>query len=779
MQDDVMRIVAAGTFATLVFLMMALVLGPACAQQKDDKLIDHGVPVPLAESRGAVATEDANGHSLAICCSLDMSPRGWIIVTDIDSGESTQVWFPEGVPNGSPYGSVLAKTGKFYTASGRHLLEFDPTTRDWSWHGVPSPKASAYLRIIEAPDGTIWGGDVYRAGLISFDPKTRETKDHGRLDEAQKYLSLLAVDDAGWVYGGIGTQLCNIVAYNPQTGEKIQILDEDQRKVGGASVHRGTDGKVYGQTTLKSGVVNYRLFGGKAEVIEQKDVVAKEPAGDIGWGQKSGTFPDGRKLTRYDLVNRWLDIYDPATKQTKRIEIDYESEGSTIRVITAGPDGKVYGNSAHPSRNFVLDPAEGVPHHRQGAIAVKGYAVQGNYVIGGHYGGGRLYIYDTTKPWHMGAISGTVAGGIGAKPLTKLASTDAGKIDYLSSYDIVLFRADDYGEQIHFDIPAEADGDYYLIIALYKSPGYCTVEFSFDGKAVGEPYEGCAKVVEPGPHQVVGPLSLKAGKHRISVKTIKAESGNPWIGISTIALTQKKPDEAIRKAERPNPYLAAIYAPDINVPWGAAAHPDGNHVMISGKPGYGYIGGGIGIYNIETDEELLLKHEDLIPTHSIMAMAPLDNGDIVCGSSVGGGHGTTAVAKTAVLFILDWKTKKVSWQMPAPLNASEIGLLKKGSDGLIYGVGGGTLFVFDPQKKEVIHTAPLSEYGGRTVNGMACGPDGNIYLVFSKAILRVKPGSFEVEKICDTPANTNAGIAVVSDRVYFAILSHLWSAKTD
>jgi len=772
MQDDMIVIVA-----TMVFLMMTFVLGPVCAQQEDDALIDHGVAVPLAESRGAVATEDANGNSLAICCSLDMSPRGWILVTDIDSEESTQVWYPEGVPNSAPYGSVLAKTGKFYTAASRHLLEFDPTTRDWSWHGVPSPDASAYLRIIEAPDGTIWGGDVYRAGLISFDPDTRETKDHGRLDEAQKYLSSLAVDDSGWLYGGIGTQLGNIVAYNPETGEKIQIPDQDQRKVGSASVYRGTDGKVYGKATLKSGVVNYRLFAGKAEVIEAGDVVAKEPSGDIGWGQKSGTFPDGRKLTRYDLVNRWLDIYDPATKQTKRIEIDYESEGSTIRVITGGPDGKVYGNSAHPSRNFVLDPVEGVPHHREGAIAVKGYAVQGKYVIGGHYGGGRLYIYDTTRPWHMAAISGTVAGGIGAKPLTKLASTDAGKIDYLSSYDIVLFRADDYGGQIHFDIPAEADGDYYLIIALYKSPGYCTVQFSLDGKTVGEPYEGCAKVVEPGPHQVAGPFPLKAGKHRVSVETIKAEAGNPWIGISTIALTQQKPDEAIRKAERANPYLAAVYSPDINVPWGAAAHPDGKHVMISGKPGYGYIGGGIGIYNIETDEELLLKHEDLIPGQSIVAMAPLENGDIVCGTSISGGHGTTAVAKTAVLFILDWKTKEISWQTPAPVNATEIGLLKKGSDGLIYGIAGSTLFVFDQQKKEVVHTAPLGDYGGRTVNGMACGPDGNIYLVFTKAILRVKPGSFEVEKIAEPPANATAGIAVVAGRVYFAIGSHLWSAK--
>ncbi len=757
-----------------VMTLCAIAQGP----QEDAKLIDHGVAVPLAERRGVVVTQDANGNNLVIACSLDLSPRGWILVTDIDTGETQQIYCPEGVGNSAPYGSLMHTNGKFYTTQDGVLLEFDPTLREWTFQGRPSPDASCYLYVTQGPDGTVWAGNAYTAGLVSFNPETREMKDHGRMDPKQKYLSYVAVDDAGWVYGGIGTQLCNIVTYDPATGEKVQIVPEDSRQVGTATLHRGIDGKVYGRANLKAGEQWYRMSAGKAEEINKEDCAPNAPIYAIGWGAKGGSFPDGRKLTDYSMIQKWLEVQDPKTGKTKRIEFDYESEGTYLRVLTAGPDGKVYGNSAHPSRGVVYDPETGVLKYEEGAIARKGFAVQGEYIIGGHYGGGRLYVFDTIKPWNMASVAAKLRDGIIAAELTRLAQSEEGKIDYIESHDLVLFRADEYGGQIHFPLEAAEDGQYYLVIAPYQSPGYCTVQFSFDGKDLREPYVGYAQAAQPGPFQTFGPLELKAGEHRLSVKTIAAEAGNPWIGITAISLTKEPPDEVIAAAEPPNPRLVAAFAPDINVPWGAAAHADGKHVMISGPPGYGYLGGGIGIYNLETDEKMLLTHKDLIENHCVMSMAPLDNGDIVCGSSISGGHGTTAAAKEAVLFILDWETKKIGFQMVPVAGASGIRLMCTGPDGLVYCIADASgFFVFDPQKKEVVHTQSLAEYGGTPVNGMARGPDGNIYVILSQALVRITPGSFEVEKIADTPAPPTAGIAVVGGRVYFAIGSRLWSAK--
>ncbi len=753
----------------------------ACALAQDqtptDKLIDHGVAVPLAERRGVVVTQAGNGKNLVIACSLDLSPRGWILVTDIDSGETTQIYCPEGVGNAAPYGSLMASSGKFYTSQGRTLLEFDPTLREWTFHGVPSPAVGAFLRIEEGPDGTVWLGDVYRAGLCSFNPQTKELKDHGRMDEKQQYLSLLAVDDAGWVYCGIGTARCNIVAYDPTTGEKRQIVPEESRKVGTATVYRGEDGKAYGKADLADGTKCYRMLEGKAEVIEAKDMGKQAPSGAIGWGSKQGEFPDGRQLLDYSMEAKWLRVRSPATGETKQIDLDYESEGTYLRVITGGPDGKVWGNSAHPSRGVAYDPQTGALEYYPGAIALKGYGVQGKYVFGGHYGGGRLYVFDTTKPWNMAATAASMREGIQAADLVKLAKSDDGKIDLIDSYPLVLFRADDYGGQIHFDLEAQADGKYYVVIAPYQSSGYCTVQFFLDGKAIGEPFAGNSKDVQAAPYQVFGPMDLKAGQHQVSARTIKAAEGNPWLGIGAIALTQRQPDEVVTQAQLPNPRLVASFAPDVNVPWGACSHADGKHIMISGNPGYGYTGGGIGIYNLETEETTLVTHEQLMPSHCIKAMVPLDNGDIVCGSSTSGGHGSGRVQGEAVLFILDWATKKISFQTVPVSGATEIGLMARGSDGMVYGLAGTTLFVFDPAKKEVVHTAGLSEYGGGSVNGMGRGSDGNIYLTMTKAVVRVKPGSFEVEKIADAPGTITAGIAVIGGRVYFAIGSHLWSCQ--
>lgn len=759
----------------LATLMLLIACGLVWSQTQNDPLIDHGVAVPLAECRGVVTAQDSNGRNLVIACSLDLSPRGWILVTDIDSGKTEQIHCPEGVGNSPPYASLMATNGRFYTTQGKVLLEFDPTASEWTFHGTPSRTAACYLSFTEGPDGVVWAGNAYTTGLVSFDPKTRQVRDHGRLDEAQKYLSYLAVDDAGWVYGGIGTARCNIVAYSPKTGEKRQIVDEQQRKVGTASVYRGLDGKVYGRADLKGGTQWYRLFDGQAEPIEPGEKVGPAPSGAIGWGNKRGRFPDGRRVTHYDMLDKWLEVQDSSSGQARRIELDYRSEGSVLRVLTAGPDGKVYGNSAHPSRGVVYDPGTGVLDYQRGAIARKGFAVQGEYVIGGHYGGGKLYVHDTTKPWHMHASAPSIKGAIAATDLMKLAESREGKIDYIKSHDLVLFRSDEYGGQIHFSLAAPRDGQYHLIVAPYRSPGYSRVQFYLDGQKTGDPYMGYHKVVEPGQHLSFEPVALAAGQHRISIETMKADGGNPWIGIRAMSLTQKPPDEAITRAEPANPCLVAAFAPDINVPWGAAAHPDGKHVMISGPPGYGHLGGGIGIYNLKTQESTLLTHEQLVPHHSIMAMAPLDSGDVVCGTTVSGGHGSTAVAKEAVLFILDWRAKKIGYQTTPVKGAGQVGLLRKGGDGLIYGLAGKTLFVFDPSSRQVLHTAPLAAHGARAVNGIACAPDGNIYLVLSRAIIKVTAGTFEVTKIADTPGNANAGIAVVGRRVYFAVGSHLWS----
>jgi len=613
---------------TWLNLVAGVVLAP-------NGFMDHGVAAPVAESRGVVVTQDAQGHPLVIACSLDNSPQGWILVTDVDRRETRQYYYPEGVPNSPPYASLLSQNGRFYTGAGRVLLEFDPASRAWLFHGVPQPEAECFVgeAFADGPDGLIYAGTYPNSHLISFDPRTKEMTDYGQMDPQEQYFTYLAFDQAGWAYCGLGTARYNLVAFHPKTRERRQIVPEEQRQLGTARVYRGTDGKVYGN----AGGQWYQLWEGNATPIAQEAAAPKAPTGEIGWGNTRGVFPDGRILRAYNLPERWLEVEDPRTKEVKRLTFDYRSEGATITSLVAGPDGKVYGSTCHPMHFFAYSPERKVledwgPVARIGGGNICAMDVQGQYVVGAAYSGGWLYLYDTAQPWNG----------------------------------------------------------------------------------------------ETGDH--------------------------------------------------PNPRLLAEYPADICRPRAALAHPDGHHVLMAGYMGYGRRGGGMALYDLTTGESTLLTHEDLIPDQSTITLKALPDGNLVGGTSIetpGGGHPT---AKEGVLYILDWPTRKVVFQtVPVP-GASEVFSLEVGPDGWVYGLtAGSNFFVFDPATRQVVHRESLAEYGGLPRPALIRGPDGNLYALFTKALVRIEPQTFRHEKLADAPGSISAGLAIQAGRLYFAIGSHLWS----
>ena len=123
---------------TRIVALTALIAMTAVAWAQDARFVDHGVGAPVAESRGLVTMTDAEGHRLALVLSTDCSPRGWILLIDVDSGETQQFYYPEGVPNSAPFASLLSRNGRFYTFAGKVLLEFDPLTREWLFSGIPA-----------------------------------------------------------------------------------------------------------------------------------------------------------------------------------------------------------------------------------------------------------------------------------------------------------------------------------------------------------------------------------------------------------------------------------------------------------------------------------------------------------------------------------------------------------------------------------------------------------------------------------------------------------------
>ena len=361
--------------------------------------VDHGVPAQLATRRGVAATADADGKPLVLICTMDNYQRrlrSSLLVVDVERGTTEQYWHPSKTqPVGEVYSLLLASSGRFYTMFGRVFLEFDPNSRKWTFTQNGPGLAMSFT---EAPDGTIYAATYPGSHLLMFDPKTRVLTNLGRLDKTEMYPRSLAVDDAGWVYCGIGVAKANLVAFNPKTAELRQIPEETNRPPGSGTVFRGVDGKAYGHAGDGKW---YELFDGTATPVD-KVKVARAPIKTGSQGSFFTDFPDGRKLAGMSLPEKWLDVSEPDSDSIRRIRIDYESEGPGILSIISGPDGRIYGSTGLPLHYFVYDPELGYLEDWGGIKHGAHYnavAVQGLRIVSAAYCGGYLAYHDMTRPW--------------------------------------------------------------------------------------------------------------------------------------------------------------------------------------------------------------------------------------------------------------------------------------------------------------------------------------------------------------------------------------------
>ena len=84
------------------------------------------------------------------------------------------------------------------------------------------------------------------------------------------------------------------------------------------------------------------------------------------------------------------------------------------------------------------------------------------------------------------------------------------------------------------------------------------------------------------------------------------------------------------------------------------------------------------------------------------------------------------------------------------------------------------VFVYDPQTRRVIYTYDLGAFGPPAWNPMKAGPDGRLYVLAQRGILRVQPGTFTVEKLADPPVAIFAGLAIANGKLFFTAGSHVW-----
>ena len=756
----------------------ACVLGSALPLYSKPVFTNHGIAANAAEQRGVVAIRTASGRNLVLASTFDGGAKSYVLVTDVDSGVTTRVDCPEGTPNQGAFGSLFSANGKLYTGEGRHLLEFDPESMTWTWHGVPCAESNHFMSFAESPDGTvIWAAMNPTTHLVSFDAATRVTKMHVQLDPDEHYPQSLALDADGWVYAGIGTARCNLVAYNPTTGERRQLLPESERKHGTAVVSPLEDGTVLGKASGK----NYRLSKGVAELFDAGEPLPKRRnVRSLYYGRVLGQFPDGRRLTRYDMSEG---VYVLRLKDGSLVTkpLEFASGGAPVTSVGAGPDGVFYASTCHPMHlsRLASGSADAKSFDLGGIPTVGGgnfcaIASHGKHVYGCEYAGGRLWSYNTAAPWRPGAAQAKIHG-VTAADLVAKGRVEDGHFTHLAAKDLAFLCGDRFGAVGHYPISVAADGDYYLQFVPYRFGSYCRVQFRFNGKELGEPFDASG---EEGlfPMLTFGPFALKKGAHMLSVETLETPGKRPFFSLATAALSKTKLPALVDTVVS-NPAKLAQWAKNICRPRTIIAHPDGKHVIMSGFAGYGYCGGGIGIHSLATGENTVLTAEDaLLPGHSCITLKALRNGDLVGGTSVTAPGGGRVKATEAELFVLDWETRTIAYHaVPVPKQRDIISITVIGDR--VYGLtANATFFVFDSTTRKIINSSSLSDFG--RVPRHALQTDGTrLFALLSKGILQLDPTTFEHTVIARPPAAISAGGAFIDGTFCYAAGTNLWTLR--
>jgi hypothetical protein len=399
----------------LLITPLALVLAtqPLCGATKDlgKGFLDHGVATPVSNDRGIVATADGNGRDVVLIWLYDHRGGYALLLVDAGTGKSEQ--FPTPYPWGGdgPYASLLSRDGKYYTHFGGHFSEFDPKKRAFTFWQRAKPQMA--MSMTEADDGTIWSATYPNCGLVSFNPGTREFKDHGYLNKENwaQYPRGVAVDDAGWVYVAVGSAAAQIVIYDPQNAKAKPFFATSERMKGYPPVYRDMDGKVYGKLPNAAPEEWLEFHKGEARKVSKRALKLKP----IITGSQSlchREFPSGRYLKGCGTVQRALIVSDPKTKQAKALEFDYTSEGAHIMGVAAAPDGTICGGTAFPMRFFSFNPKRDAWVNREGFGQFNTVARQGDHFFFGGYGHGFLLDWDPAREW-----KNTVKAGKDRNPL--------------------------------------------------------------------------------------------------------------------------------------------------------------------------------------------------------------------------------------------------------------------------------------------------------------------------------------------------------------------------
>lgn len=315
--------------------------------------VDHGIPTPVAQTRGVVSTVDQSGQDVILTWLQDWRGGYAILMVNAETGASQQFDVPFKPDGDEPSAIYLSSKNRLYTLFNSQFVEFDVASKRFTFHGKVNGKTA--MSLTEDKDGRIWAATYPNNQLVSFNPQNSSLQNHGQLAKESwtQYPRSIAVDAHGWVYVGSGLAASQIYAYNIQSHATQALLSSSQRVSGTAVVTQSQSNVVY----ARNGRQQFMLTNGKASGLSAGAQVAESNLKGGAQNLVDREFPSGRRLVSVDMHDRTLVTRD-ASGQQKTVKFNYTAQGAALTFVCATGDNKVCGGTRFPMHTFYYNAGD-------------------------------------------------------------------------------------------------------------------------------------------------------------------------------------------------------------------------------------------------------------------------------------------------------------------------------------------------------------------------------------------------------------------------------------
>jgi len=610
---------------------------------------------------------------------------------------------------------------------------------------------------------------------------------------------------------GLAVILVSLLMSSIHAAQAAENTESAFRKIGTFHAIGGVKGLATGPGSTPGSrllYVDYMYIGDTIEIVAVDPVTGKLTTFANPVPGESGSYgliegPDGN-MYMGSLPNAHLYCLDTKTQQLKDLGMPCPGE-SYVWDIAVAPDKKLYGVTYPRCKLFSYDPATKEMRDLGRMDPKEQYA---RYVAADDVG----FIYVATGTVNGGIVAYNIATGKFAQILT---DADRGRGFYK------VYRGSDgkayaigFGHAFHLQNghavkltegekapPAQskvllADGSTVGIGG--RPPAAQTIQTARGGKVVKSIpylYEGRAlnifRFTATPQGMLYGSSVLPLYFFSLDPQTSQFASIGYWGGGESYSLIPHRGKvllasysaNAILMAYDPSRPLKAggtINDNPVHASYEGADHAWRPAAMIEGKDGkvyagatagYGALGGTLAVWDTATNEVQAI--ENPVKDQSVASLAAAPDGSIYGGTSIGGGGGTVATQKEAVLFQFDPASHKVTSQLVPVPGAKSITDLLMTPQGKLMGFAGDTLFVYDPQTRQIIHRQKTA-LGGLIYNSVVIGADQQIYGLSSDGIFSINPQNYHVREIAKAPVKITSGGALVGNQFYFANLGTVY-----